>query len=384
MARSALSLLLVLAVLSATVHAVGYDIGRTYQNTTSHVEKYGPFTVQPMAMTEFPGNDDMIEAPIIPESYFGGQRLGIVAVNFALVDENDNVYDQTVYLHHFSQYTSQYKNNVFCPQWGSIDMVTATAAQYTPAILPYPYAILLDAGTTFSGYSEVMNYLSTPATFYIRVEYIYVPWTDDLLPVRGVFFDVTSCEGDADYDVPYNPTAERNYRYLDFPSPFTGTLVTALGHVHRGGQNIYLANKDTGEVLANGRAHYDDPNHPDWVTHYDLTFPLVQINMHDRLRLVSIYDNQQHDAVMGTIFGYVHVTEQVPGTEPLMQVAGTVNPFTLGDSDNATHNNDVDWIIVLIVSNIVTVVVALFAVAAIFIYQNRHRFMPPTMIIDRS
>lgn len=370
-------------LLVVAANAADIDIGRAHKNTTTHTERYGPFTAMAEMMSEFPGDGNMIEGPKIPAGFYGGSRIGLVSIEFLLTDEDGNVFDQDLYLHHYSQYTSKYKHNLLCPQWGSIDMVVATSAQFTPVLLPFPYAIPLEPGETFNGYSMVMNYHPVDVVFYIQVDYIYVSWTDDLLPVRGAFFDVTSCEGDADYDTPDSPDSLRNYRYLDFPSPFTGTLVSALGHLHRGGQNVYLANRETGEVLFSGRAHYDDPDHPDWISRNDLHFPMLQINAHDKLRMVAIYDNKENLDVMGTIFAYVHVTDQITTNEPLKQTAGTINPFDVPGEDEEDKKES-NLVTILIFSNIIVAAVLLLIIIGQLLYQNRHRFMPATMIVEHS
>lgn len=228
-----------------------------------------------------------------------------------------------------------FKKSIFSQfvEYGGYNFVAASGAEFTYVELRYPYANRIDPAEELGFNYDVRNPSSTdPITYYVEYTFVIANLTEEIIEVEGYFNSVTGCEGNDDlvFDVPLSLDPPYHNAFLDVESTFTGEFVFLSGHLHGGGRSMYLVDRGSGDVIVSTLVHYDDPEHPTFVTSIDKSITLsYKTKMHDKHRIASVYDStQSHEGVMAIIAGYVIVEELYSG-DALPQYYGIGNPFNL-------------------------------------------------------
>lgn len=281
-------------------------------------------------------------------------------------------------------FSTDKSKNVVCPQYGSREYTFISGSELSTTSFPSPYAYQLGPQELFQIEFSIVSMSRSNLTLSVIFNFTYSPWSEDLVSVRGALFDVNGCSPSLTFDAYRSIGEYRIYRYVDFYSAFSGTMVFALGHFHRMGQDAYLVDRDTGEIIVNTRAHYDNPNQPQWITRTDSSYPLVKINKFDPLRLVGTFGNEDLSNAMASIMTYFVVTDVYMESTPLKQVTGKTNPFSQSKLDTSSSKRDALIIYGLIASNILTAAFFILLIIGILTYHFRSHFMKPTIIIENE
>ena len=194
----------------------------------------------------------------------------------------------------------------------------------------YPYANRIDPDEPLGFNYDVINPSSTDAiNYYVEYTFIIADWTEDIVEVEGYFNSITGCEGN-DYlifDIEQSLDPAYDNAFLDFNSTFTGEFIFLSAHLHGGARSMYFANTETGDVVFSAIAHYDDPDHPSFLTIDKTDTISFKTKINERYRMASVYDSsERRDAVMAILAGYV-IVEEVYSGDPLPQYFGHENPF---------------------------------------------------------
>jgi len=259
-----------------------------------------------------------------PEAESG--TLGFTGFRARILDMQGNERGQDfLYLHHVVIQSSRVPANLACPERGTWDFITGSGAELTDVRLQYPYYVRIPANVNETWWYalHVVNPETSLKVFYFEYNLTYVETKhrdDELVEVTCWFNSITSCRGPNNlaWNVESGDTYE--YRALEFENTFTGTLVWAMGHLHRGGKNIALSDPTTGEIYFNSRAHYNR-EHSDWIDSIDFSHPMLRLEKKQLLRLSTIYkrpSDEQNHGVMGILMGYVALEERYLD-EPLHQ-----------------------------------------------------------------
>eukprot|EP01095_Lingulamoeba_sp_RSL-Kostka_P006824 TRINITY_DN2157_c3_g1_i1.p1 TRINITY_DN2157_c3_g1~~TRINITY_DN2157_c3_g1_i1.p1 ORF type:complete len:450 (+),score=151.31 TRINITY_DN2157_c3_g1_i1:88-1437(+) len=295
---------------------------------------FGPFTIPGLHGTNGQDMENMFTSEFTPGPFVDTDldSIGIVDFNSRMCDsEKNHVTQDHAYLHHIIFVTFQYDNNIGCPDWagrnGAYNIPFASGQEYSDVKLPYPYAYEMMLNEQWFSQVEIMNPNQGDVEVYVEYTFGYIELSEDIKKVRSFFKSITGC-GDVEFDLSPKSmgTDYRVPTILDFQSSFSGLLVELRGHLHRGGKNIYLTNMKTGEIIFNSIAHYDDREHPEWLTRNDIQYPDYQINIGDQLRLVSVYSNDSVMEAMAILIGFVYVEDYITYDTPMY--GGEFNPFS--------------------------------------------------------
>ena len=291
-----------------------------YENAQPEVLTFGPYTVVPNEMTM----DNNFLTLSVP-----GNGYGLVEFTIELINADGEVIDQDyAYLHHF-EVVDTMSTDEACPEKQS-NLIVAAGADLGSIQLQYPYYIEIPAepSSRWEYTAHIVNPNSFEIVVSIRTTFYYIK-VDQQENVQAVplFISVAGCNSGQWNIVGKEGTTY--FRYLKYESTVGGLIVWSTGHLHRGGTDIYLIDPNTGAVYVNSRAHYNNPNHSDWITFIDILYPSVTINVNQSLAIGCEYDGSQDiNGAMGFILSYVVVDEFYNGNQANRETIGVnANPF---------------------------------------------------------
>jgi len=204
------------------------------------------------------------------------------------------------------------------PFWGA-------GAELVDMHIPDGYLFPLAAGERVVYLIDLMNHDHHGArniTVVQYMDYYILDGTESFKPVEIYLISVLGCFQDLDYEVPVGPVGQKYISYLDFPSNVQGHIVWFQGHLHMGGQDVYLMNTQTAEVYYNSLPTYDKNG---YLIDMSGGSPMNLITFGAPMRLVAIYE-QGPDPVdaMGVMIGFIHVEKASMKNEE--EYLGTGNP----------------------------------------------------------
>ena len=353
-------LALVLISIFCALVLANQDI-RYHEDETSITIRLGPFTVPAGEMLEL----DSSFSELGEEINIKNGNIGMTGLDGRILDEEFNIVDQDyLYLHHFFINTNDSEDPyIFCPDYEGYQPIGGVGAELTEIHLPSPYYLEVSDTADMDWYYNlhVVNPNDEEKIFYFDAYFKYIEISSFDVKVLCNFQTVLGCYADDDeWNVEMGDG--REYKYLEFVNTLDGEIIWASAHLHRGGLSLSLTDLETGETYFSGRAHYDNVEHPDWITSCDFQPGLnVKLQQGQKLRLASVYDNtQSHDEVMGILLSYNVVNEVDTEIHP----QNTGNSWDGYADDDSNSSISSFWIVIScafgIVAIIVIVLVAIF------------------------
>jgi len=248
--------------------------------------------------------------------------LGMTGMSLVVQDEQGLAQDQDfIYMHHFflsDNYSDEI--NLYCPEFS--DFEEAGYSQYTviggfggdltPIHLHNPFYVTIpeQIGENWFIAAHLVNPNNEERIAYLQFTLKYIQVSTGDVQVRGDVTSVTGCRSDVGYDMAQGNGIE--YRYVDYSNDFSGTVIWAMAHLHRKGISVTITDLEKGDTIVSSRAHYENEEHPEWVTTIDvIDYPNIYLNNAQKLRVASLYDNREaEEDVMGLIMMYIVVDYQ--------------------------------------------------------------------------
>ena len=362
------SLFILFSVL--VLHVVANQEILYHEDEVSTIIRLGPFTVPAGEMLSM--YDSFTE--LGEEIDIRKGNIGMTGLDGRVLDDKYNIVDQDyLYLHHFFLNTGNSEDTyIFCPDYEGYQPIGGVGAELTEIHLPSPYYLEIpDTADVDWMYSlHVVNPNNEDKIFYFDVYLKYIEFSSVDVKVLGNFQTVLGCDVDDD-EWNVEEGDGREYRFIDFVNTMDGEIIWASAHLHRGGLSLSLTDRETGENYFSGRAHYDNDEHPDWITSCDFQPGLnVRLQKGQKLRLASVYDNTEpHDEVMGVLLSY-NVVDDVD-TTPYAQITG--------DSWNGYEESNSSSILWVGISFILAIVgIVLGVLVSFYIWNNKHKFQKST------
>jgi hypothetical protein len=220
---------------------------------------------------------------------------------------------------------------------GSLERIFASGNERTPVdFTGSNYGVKLGASDQLHLVADLMNISTSPQTVYVQVEYKYATAADNSARtgVRPIWLDVDGC-GDSEFNAPFGLSDTTN----NIPSPVTGALVGAAGHLHDHSLNLQVENttRDTdlcvslpgfGETPAyidvSGRRRISSMS----TCYATATAPVGYLTQGDNIRMhARYYAGPEHShatqGAMGIMIGYVDTTVAPPPAAPAPAVSIT-------------------------------------------------------------
>jgi Stress up-regulated Nod 19 len=261
--------------------------------------RVGPLTMQPYGQWGDTAFGYQVNLPR-PSGAFG-----IKSMNFDIVDAAGNpVPRHDAHLHHIVMGSSAARDS-YC---AGNERFAGAGAERNPIILPDPYAYMVGPNDSWSATWEVVNEASRAQTVYIEYDVGYQrgATAQNSRGVRAFFLDVAGCT--AAYNVPGNGgPGSIHTQTRTWTAPFSGYLVTAVGHMHGGGIDLTLRDDDRG-VTCTMTASYEEAHSPGHENppHAITRCPVhVRVEQGQRFSVISRYDNSQPvQGAMGIVRAY--------------------------------------------------------------------------------
>lgn len=262
---------------------------------TQIVEKFGPFTVDPVGGAHANAiGDGLVPRP--PGDF------GLKSATFDLVDENDQpIGRHVIHLHHFV-IANVGAVDPACPDRMSygfhVQPLIGSGMERTPLEFADPYAMQVKSADVWGATWHLMNMSDQPHTFYVKYTLGVQPGAtaDNTRFVTPFWADSRTCPAGTTWNVAGNGgpgSVETDTK--SWAMPVDGYLVGIGGHLHDGGISITAKHED-GSFLCENLATYAG-GMLDKISACPLHDTVTKGEM---ISVTSKYDNSApHDDVMG-------------------------------------------------------------------------------------